>query len=302
MINKGNFFSYNPHQWQPSLPLPANFYAVELNLINTVLISTFCIIGILVCWILYSIVIDYKSNKSSEVFTSFRVFAQKYYAVFAFFFIVATFITALTFLVNNIDGVQKELIVFQQEIEKLQQILKNAIFQNNKIALQLEGLRLRHRESQLTIMWLKATIILLVSATAYLGFVLYCRRNGDDGQNKNDGVASFSESALEPCSTPDECEKLPGSDIIQNSTPTFTYLTPTDVVKLEVDGGLGQLIITKYGEKASMYQYDSYSGADAFGSSTKVVRITADIDKILAHNVEFFQEIENKLPKAPIPE
>ena len=31
MINKRNFFSYSPHQWQPSLPLPANFYAVKLN-------------------------------------------------------------------------------------------------------------------------------------------------------------------------------------------------------------------------------------------------------------------------------
>jgi cytochrome c oxidase subunit 2 len=56
-------------RWQIGIQDPATPYAEGMYLFHTFLVSIFCIIGVLVCWILYYIINKRLESKNVEVFT-----------------------------------------------------------------------------------------------------------------------------------------------------------------------------------------------------------------------------------------
>jgi len=57
--------------WQIGIQDPATPYAEGMYFFHTFLVSIFCIVGVLVCWILYYILkhFDEKKNNNLEIFT-----------------------------------------------------------------------------------------------------------------------------------------------------------------------------------------------------------------------------------------
>jgi hypothetical protein len=185
----------------------------------------------------------------------------------------------------------------------------------------------RNDKSQVTITLLKIAIFALVSATIYLGFLLYSKGNyngGDRGGSTIQNVSSTDLSSVEVAeqidSTPEISINERFQDVIQDLTTNSLIETPVERVSfngkstflfeklrfrslVQVDSchveGLGCVRTTIIDKNFYIYQYHSYSAPQDLGSLNNTIIFTGYVDNKFIHDKNF-RELVKKVARENI--